>query len=50
MKPLDEFKKDTESMTKLLQKDFSGAPALTADAILKKLKGVRAGPATRKRK
>jgi adenylate kinase family enzyme len=50
MKPLDEFKKDTEKMTKHLQDDFKGAPALSADAILKKLKGIGSGRVTRKRK
>ena len=50
MKPLDEFKKDTNKMTKYLQDNFKGAPALSADAILKKLKGIGSGRVTRKRK
>jgi hypothetical protein len=50
MKPLDEFKEDTQKMTKHLQEDFKGASALTADAILKKLKGMGSRRVTRKKK
>ena len=50
MKTLDEFKEDTKKMTKHLQEDFKGAAALTADAILKKLKGMGSRRVTRKKK